>query len=104
VNRARWDGRWHEWSPVFPAKFAQNTPIAAVSRRANHIDLFAVGADGGVYTAWWNEGWQDWSQLGEARFAEHTPITALTREANHIDLFAVGRDGGVYDLVGRFLA
>jgi hypothetical protein len=30
VNRARWDGRWHEWSPVFRGKLAQNTPIAAV--------------------------------------------------------------------------
>lgn len=72
--------------------------IAAISRKPNSIDLFAVGADGGVYTAWWNEGWQDWSQLGEARFAEHTPITALAREANR------PRWRGLSHLVGRFVA
>ena len=44
--------------------FNQLTPIAAVSDRPGWIDLFAVGMDAGVYTAWYHGDagpWLGWS-------------------------------------------
>jgi len=40
--------------------FAPKAPITAVSRKPNHIDLFAVGPDGGSYSTWWDNGLHDW--------------------------------------------
>jgi hypothetical protein len=46
---------------TLPPQFAQNTPIAALTRNPNQMDLFAVGLDGGVYSAWWGfNQWHDW--------------------------------------------
>lgn len=94
-----WDGAWHQWGTVGSKTFPPNTPIAAISRREDHIDLFAVGEDnaGGttVYTAWWDGIWHDWQPVGNTQnaFPRLTPITALARRADHIDLFGVGQDG-----------
>ena len=70
--------------------------MAAVSRTANHIDLFAVGLDRGTYSAWWDGEWHEWFRLAERSFEPNAPITAVSRKLNHIDLFAVGPDGGAY--------
>jgi len=106
VYTAWWNAAegWHGWSRVGSGAFAQQTPIAAVSKNAGQIDLFAVGgpdgADGfgGVYTAWWNaaEGWHGWSRVGSGAFAQQTPVAAVSKNPGEIDLFAVGGDGRVY--------
>jgi hypothetical protein len=44
--------------------FAQGTPIAALSRNPNQMDLFAVGLDGGIYSPWWNGDWHDIFRVG----------------------------------------
>lgn len=30
------------------------TPVTAVARQPNHLDLFAVGLDGGIWSTWWD--------------------------------------------------
>jgi hypothetical protein len=75
--------------------------VAAITRSRNEIDLFAVGDDGRVYTAWWRDGdgWSSadgrWDSIG-GDFAASAPVAAITRSRNDIDLFAVGDDGRVY--------
>jgi hypothetical protein len=49
-----------EWFRLAERSFAPNSPITAVSREPNHIDLFAVAPDGGAYSTWWDNGWHDW--------------------------------------------
>ena len=44
---------------------ATSAAVSVVPRRSNHMDIFAVGADG-VYTGWWDSavGWGGWYPLG----------------------------------------
>jgi hypothetical protein len=73
-----------------------------VSRDANHIDLFVVGFDGGIYHNFWvaGTGWDAWHSIpephGGATVPQRSVVTAVSRDANHIDLFVVGFDGGIY--------
>jgi hypothetical protein len=78
-------------------KFDQNTPIATICRNSDQMDLFAVGLDGRVYSAWWNGNpWRDWFPIGDRVFAQNTPIATICRNSDQMDLFAVGLDGRVY--------
>ena len=44
------------------AQFPSSTAVAAVARTADNLDLFAVGNDGAVWSAFWTpgSGWSDW--------------------------------------------
>ena len=88
-----WDGSWHEWGTVGTQTFPINTPVAAIARREDHIDLFAVGRDRRVYTTWWDGSWHNWGTVGTQTFPINTPVAAIARREDHIDLFAVGQDG-----------
>ncbi|MGH6612764.1 hypothetical protein [Sphingomonas sp.] len=94
------EGRsWLSLGGSFPEK---NAVVTAVTRQPGIIDLFCVGKDGVVYTAWWAAG-QNWSSLGRGRgwlplggsFATDTAIAAVARTPNNLDLFAVGKSGDV---------
>ena len=74
----------------------------------NHIDLFVVGHDGGVYSTNWDQGdgylgWcAEWYRLTDPSYGDQftvppgSTVTALSRFRDHIDLFVVGREGGIY--------
>lgn len=85
------------WFPIDPSKkFSGQAPVAAVARRANHLDLFCVGENGVVRSAWWNvdTGWNSWFELGFNRtFANNAPITALARRPDHLDIFLTDKNG-----------
>jgi hypothetical protein len=36
------------------------SPVAAIARNSNHLDLFVTGTDGGIYSAYWDSA-SDWS-------------------------------------------
>jgi hypothetical protein len=40
--------------------------VAAISRFAEHIDIFTVGSDSKVWSTWWHAGagWAGWFQMG----------------------------------------
>ena len=63
-----WGGSWHEWGTVGTQTFPIKTPIAAIARREDHIDLFAVGPDRRVYTTWWDGSWHEWGTVGTQTF------------------------------------
>ena len=75
--------------------------ITALARSVSNLDLFVVGHDGVVYTAWWAAG-GDWSSAGGSwwpiggTFPAGAPIAAVARTPENIDLFVVGDDGIVY--------
>ena len=81
------------------------TPVSALSRFPEHLDLFVSGRDGGVYSTFWDgaTGWTNrWFRLGDSRFADlftvppGSAVTAVSRARDIIDLFVSGRDGAVY--------
>jgi hypothetical protein len=82
-------------------KFTPETPIIAVGDVFGYgsIDLFGVGLDGGVYTAWNHTGvWQGWRGpiCPGGRFSRRTPVAAVSMKSGWIDLFAVGLDGAIW--------
>jgi len=104
-------GWFNRWFRLGDNRFWDNftvppgTPIAAISRFPEHLDLFASGRDGHVYSTFWDgsSGWSgQWFWLGDENFADQftvppgSPVTALSRFRDQIDLFVSGRDGAIY--------
>ena len=58
-----------------------------VARNPDHLDLFATGADGGVYSAYWDDasGWSSFFRIDD-RFPGGPSVTAVARNPNHMDL------------------
>jgi hypothetical protein len=95
------------WNPTWSALSGQTVfdsahqQIAAVSRAAGNLDLFAIRADGHVCSAFWNQagGWSgDWFALpGQAVFdAAHQHVAAVSCDAGNLDLFVIGSDNHVW--------
>jgi hypothetical protein len=80
------------------------SPVSSANRVRDQIDLFAVGAEGGIYSTFWNpDGWLNrWFRITDANFHDQftippqSEISVLSRFATHLDLFVVGRDSAVY--------
>ncbi len=73
--------------------------VIALVPRDNHIDLFATGTHGAVWTTWWEPGpsWQNWFPIHpETKMQPGATVSALVPRDNHIDLFATGADGTVW--------
>ncbi len=88
--------------------FPLQATISSVARTQNHLDLFAVGNDGGIHSTWWdanvsNGAWNHgWFRITDPHFGDgftvnqRTKIAAVARQSNHLDLFVVGKDDVVY--------
>jgi metallophosphoesterase (TIGR03767 family) len=95
---------------LIPAPFAfppalrarATTPITAVARSSDRIDVFAAAYDGRTMTNWWSATtgtWAGWSQIsgGIANGGgAGSPITAIHRSGTRIEAFTVGTNGRVY--------
>lgn len=97
------DWGWSGWFPVLGEIFVPGTPVAAISRRGDQIDLFAVNLNGEVRTAAWspdaNAGeWGGWWRVTETNgsFMPGTPISVVARTEGQLDVFAIGFDGRVW--------
>jgi hypothetical protein len=55
---------WHGWWQIGGLRVAPGSPVAAVSRSADKLDVFCAGCDGFTYTAAWEpafrDGWHGW--------------------------------------------
>jgi hypothetical protein len=88
--------------------FPLQATISSVARTQNHLDLFTVGTDDGIYSTWWDSNvdqgvWDHgWFRIGDPHFFDgftvnqRTKISAVARQPNHLDLFVVGKDDAVY--------
>jgi hypothetical protein len=93
------------WAPTFPvSRPGSSGPglgLAGVSRTPNRIDLFWVGADGGIGSTAWESGVNNnaWAPTfpvarpGAAR--TNSGIAAVARTSNRLDVFWIGPDGGI---------
>jgi len=92
-----WNG--NPWRPWFlldkDPPFASLTPIAAVSRNDNQMDLFAVD-QGQIFSNWFTGGWNQWFPLPSGpRFPARAPIVALSRDPDFMDVVCVDVNGDV---------
>ena len=92
---------WNRIAPLAALPARPRTAITVVDRYPEHIDVFAVAADGRTMSNWWdvNSGWAGWFQLmgGIASpGGAGSPITAIARYSGHLDIFTVGTDNRVY--------
>ena len=98
-NPSNTDG-WHGWWPIRDLHVPMRTPINAVVRSPDHLDLFATGTDGIIRTAAWapdhTDGWHGWWPIRDGRAAPGAPVTAVSRRTDHLDIFVTGTDGRVW--------
>ena len=72
--------------------------VAIVSRSPNQLDLFAVGADGAIYTkahdgtSWW-PGDTTWSSLGGNAFLD---LDVSSPSPSRLEVVARGRDKRIW--------
>jgi hypothetical protein len=95
----------NQWEPDFPITrpgvARADSPIAAVTRTPNRIDVFWIGPDGGIGSTAWEAGAND--NQWEPDFPIARPgvagagsgIAAVARTTNRLDVFWIGPDGGI---------
>ena len=94
---------WHAWTRIGPATafIPPGAPIAAVSRRPDQLDIFAVDVTGQLRSAWWNVAspgylWSAWFGIGPAQAAlPGAPVSVVSRTGDRLDVFVAGRSGAV---------
>jgi hypothetical protein len=106
VWTAAWDqnvahGQWRGWWRIGNVQAAQGSPIAVVARDPNKLDVFVIGADGGIYTAAWdqhaaNAQWRGWWRITSGQVPLTSSVAAVARDPNKLDVFTIGADGGIY--------
>jgi hypothetical protein len=92
---------WNRISPFATLPARTRTPIEVVARFPEHLDVFAVAADGRTMSNWWdqNSGWAGWFHVQggiSSLDVVGSPVTTIARYAGHLDLFTVGTDNRVY--------
>jgi hypothetical protein len=94
------------WLLIDPnTQFQAGTPVTAIWANEDHLDLFAVGADGIIRTIFWDKsepaGYRagGWITLHpETRSVAGGHVTALWGNKDHLDLFVVTADEAVSTL------
>jgi len=89
---------WHGWFNVSGGAAALRSPITALARNPDHLDLFVTGTDGRIYSTWWDasSGWGSWFNVSGGAAALTSPIDVVARYPDHLDLFVTGTDGRIY--------
>jgi Astacin (Peptidase family M12A) len=74
------------------------TPIAALRRNSNHMELWVVGDDSVVRGAWFDGAWQTWYQFFGRTFPQRGHLAALGRHSGHMELFGIGTDAQLHGI------
>jgi hypothetical protein len=102
IQTAAWQpdfaGWWHGWWNLNGGRATPGAPVTCVSRSTDVLNVFVVGLDNRVETAWKvDDGdWSGWSHVGDdRRFLPGTAIYAVSRSENMLDIFGTDVDGKV---------
>jgi IgA Peptidase M64 len=91
-----WAGWFHVQGGVSSADVA-GSPVTSIARYTGHLDLFTVGTDNRVYSAWWDGsgGWNGWFPIGDLQCRPGSTVNVVSRYSDHIDLFTTASDGRI---------
>ncbi|WP_077489440.1 M64 family metallopeptidase [Sinomonas mesophila] len=92
-----WAG-WFHLSGGIASPGGPGSPVTAVSRYAGHLDVFTVGTDNRVYSAWWDvsTGWSSWFVLAGGLVARPgSTVNVVSRYTGHLDVFTIANDGRI---------
>jgi hypothetical protein len=91
-----WAG-WFQLMGGIASPGGAGSPVTAIARYAGHLDIFTVGTDNRVYTAWWDasSGWHAWGVLGTLVCRPGSTVNVVCRYTDHIDLFTTASDGKI---------
>lgn len=89
-----WAG-WFHVSGGIASPGGEGSPVTGVHRYAGHLDLFTVGTDNRVYSAWWDQstGWSGWFRIGTLVARAGSTVDVVSRYDDHLDLFTTASDG-----------
>jgi len=90
---------WAGWWTLPTLNGVPGSPITAISRSKDHLDVFVADGSGRIMTGSWEPsftGWHAWSQINNGVTAPGGAVTAVSRRTDFLDLFTVGTDGHVY--------
>lgn len=84
------------WNGVNGGTTLPGGNVGAVSRSANHLDIFVCGDDNQVYTAAAAGGpWAGWWAIPGLRVVRGAPINAVSRNLDKLDIFLSDENGRV---------
>jgi hypothetical protein len=96
---------WGDHQPfgIAPGGAARaGSPVVAVARTPDHLDVFWIGPDGGIGSTWWDAApgcnWGDHTPFGIAppgAAGEGSGLAVVSRRPDHLDVFWVGPDGAI---------
>jgi len=101
IQTAAWepdftDG-WHGWWELNGGRAAPGAPVTAVSRSLDKLDVFVVGADGGIWTAAWEpdftDWWHGWWRIGSVAAPQGAFVGAVSRSTDKLDIFVTDSNG-----------
>ena len=77
----------------------ERTPIAAITKGDDHMELWVVDDTGAVRGApFFNGGWQTWYWLFGRQFPQRGHLAALHRSDGHMEVWGVGTDGQLHGI------
>lgn len=91
-------GGWFQLSGGVASPGGTGSPVTAISRYARHLDVFTVGTDNRVYSAWWDAsgGWSNWFVLaGGLQVRPGSSVNVVSRYTGHLDVFTTAADGRI---------
>ena len=95
---------WGNWFQVSGGVASPGSPVTAIARYSNHLDLFVIGTDNRIYSTWWHEGHELGrlvQRVGRCRQAGRTGGSDLSVHRAHRPVHRrLGRPG-LQHLVGR---
>jgi hypothetical protein len=101
ISSAWWNVTAKKWSAPFvlvPASAARaGSPLVALSRLRDHMDLFWISPDGGIHSvAFSGKKWLKPFNVTPAGVAHaKSTLAAVARDGNHIDLFWMGNNNAI---------
>ncbi|MBK8468530.1 MAG: hypothetical protein WAR57_10240 [Candidatus Phosphoribacter sp.] len=90
---------WHGWWHINGGLARPGTPMHAVSKAPNKLDVFVAGLDGGTYAASWTPtsgGWRGWSRVRGGITGVGGTIDAASRSGDQLDIITIGLDRRPY--------
>ncbi|KAH7370200.1 hypothetical protein BKA65DRAFT_487858 [Rhexocercosporidium sp. MPI-PUGE-AT-0058] len=94
-NWSAFNDNWRKLDWGGNEKFLVGSRIAAVARSPGNLDIFVIGEDFKIYTAWWSEGhdWSGYRNISGDNVFPNPQVAAISRKLGQLDVFVLS--GGV---------